>query len=46
MPHDSLVPGPVAEAEDRGRRQMWLALVLALLLCGLLVVGLIVIGSS
>jgi hypothetical protein len=46
MPHDSLVPGPPLAAEDRGRRQMLLALALALLLGGLLVIGLVVIGSD
>jgi len=46
MLHDSLVPAPPAGRADKGRRQMWLALALALLLGGLLVIGLVVIGSD
>jgi len=43
--HDSLVPSP-REGENRSRRQLWLALGLALLLGALLVVGLVVLGST
>jgi hypothetical protein len=46
MLHDSLVPAPPATAEDKSRRQMWLALALALVLGGLLVIGLIIIGGE
>jgi hypothetical protein len=45
MLHDSLVPAPPSR-ENKGKRQMWLALALALLLGGLLVVGLVFIGSD
>jgi CheY-like chemotaxis protein len=45
MLHDSLVPAPAAR-DNKGKRQMWLALALALLLGGLLVVGLVIIGSD
>ena len=43
--HDSLVPSP-REGEERGRRQLWIALGLALLLGAALVVGLVVLGST
>jgi hypothetical protein len=43
--HDSLAPSP-REAEDRGHRQKWIALGLALLLGALLIVGLVVLASS
>jgi len=45
LTHDSLVPGPGTE-HGRGRRQMWVAILLALLLGGLLVAGLVVVGSG
>ncbi|MCK9458921.1 MAG: hypothetical protein M0R80_04715 [Proteobacteria bacterium] len=43
--HDSLVPSP-RDAEDKGRRQMWIALGLAILLGAILVAGLVVLASS
>ncbi|MBW2277636.1 MAG: hypothetical protein JRF63_09110 [Deltaproteobacteria bacterium] len=46
MLHDSLVPAPPAVEEDKGKRQMWFALALTLLLGGLLVIGLVIIASD
>ena len=43
--YDSLAPSP-RDRDDRGRRGLWIALGLALLLGALLAVGLVAIGSS
>ena len=43
--HDSLIPMPFSE-QKRGDKHMWLAIVLALLLGGLVVAGLIYISSG
>ncbi|MCP4606665.1 MAG: hypothetical protein GY847_40185 [Proteobacteria bacterium] len=43
--HDSLVPSP-HDHSKKGTKQMWLAIILALLLGGILVAGLVVIGSE
>ena len=45
LPHDSLVPSPHAQ-ERRGKKQMWLAVAMALILSGLLVATLVVLGSD
>lgn len=45
LAHDSLVPGP-RSMERRMKRQMWLAIALAIILGGLLVAGLLIIDSG